>query len=687
VEFNESFSLQVNYELNDADNLTFQDNATFFNISSSGLISFTTESIEDIGEHIVNISMNDGEDEHDPGNYSYSRIVYFTIVKPPVINWTNVTVTDKTTGNETSINTTDINLAESTMSVLFNASAYDDPDNENLTGYGSISYAWKLNGTIMSNNQSWLFEPSYGIGGSYIVLLEVNSSYNISASSSWNMTVNKTYRYPLFKPYLRPKLNISYDNQTLTLQASNDTYIYDETNYGSNELLVVDNNTNSMIRFDLSSVPGSINITEAVLFLYLLGGENTTANVSVYRLTSGWEENETTWANRSQNTTWTTSGGDYDNGTAYTGTVNAVHSWYNWTVTELVRAWYNGTYNNSGMILTGSVQKEFASFDYKEPIPDITLPENVDNQTDIYLDQYFLDLDNEGLTYNYSTDPTYLTISITNTSRVIYKPLYVGTTTVVFSAMNPGNKTADSNTVTVVIEPLAGQDTPVITTPSYQTTTVEHLKKASLDIVISPIVSADPSDEIAVPFKLENSGEVVLRTIELSLVSAIPNASISLTKTNIDQMLVDEVVDINLTLLTRNIEAGRYNITITANATDPGIKQSTMVYIDILEVGKEVQKEVMFARDLFEENPECYELMDTLDRVQDYIDEKDYARAQNLVRSSIENCKALITYKEAEVPFALTPDLIRNIILIMLSAGVLFYIVLRVSHFKLHGKS
>jgi hypothetical protein len=687
VEFNQSFFLQVDYELNDADNLTFQDNASFFNISSSGQISFTTGSISDIGEHIVNISMNDGEDEYDPGNYSYSRIVTFTISKPPVINWTNVTVIDKATGNETSINNTDINLAESTMSVLFNASAYDDPDNANLTGYGSLSYAWKLNGTIMSNNQSWLFEPSYGIQGSYIVLLEVNSSYNISASASWNMTVNKTYRYPLFKPYLRPKLNISYDNQTTTLEASKDAYIYDETNYGGNGLLVVDTNKNSLLYFNISSLPDSINITEAVLFLYLVSGENTTANITLYRLTSDWEENETTWANRSQNSTWNTSGGDYDNSTVYNCTVNAVYSWYNWTVTELVRGLYNETYNNSGLIVTGSVQKEFASSDYKEPIPDITLPENVDNQTDIYLDHYFLDIDGEGLTYNYSTDPTYLTISITNTSRVIYKPLHVGTTTVVFSAINPGNKTADSNTVTVVIEPLEGQDTPVITVPSYQTTTIEHLKKASLDIVISPIISADPSDEIAVPFNLENSGEVVLRDIELSLISSIQNASISLSETNIDQMLVEEVVDVNLTILTRDIEPGRYNITIIANATDPGIKQSTMVYIDILEVGKEIQKEVMFAKDLFEENPECYELMDTLDRVQNYIDDKDYVKAQSLVTSSIENCKALIKYKEAETPFALTPDLIRNIVLIVLSAGVLFYIVLRVGHFKLHGKS
>jgi len=665
IEFNKSFSLQLNYNTaNDADNLTFESNATFFNISSSGLINFTANNSNDVGEHVVNVSMNDGEDQHDPGNYSSSRIVHFIIVKPPLINWTNVTVIED--NNETSVNDTAISAAENTMSILFNSSSYDDPSNENITGYGNLTYQWKLNGTVMSNNQSWLFEPDYGDEGFYNVTLEVSNYHNITVSRSWNLTINKTYRNPLFKPYLRPRLVIRYGNQTITLQNSSvkDTYVHDNNNYGNNETLVVNNSYNSLIQFNLSSISSGINITEAILFLYLLSGENTSSNVTVYRITSHWEENEATWANRTANATWSNSGGDYNGTAIYARSVGSVYSWYNWTVTDLVRGWYNGTFNNTGMILIGSVQKNFPSFDYKDLIPGDTLTENVDKQTDIYLNQYFFDLDGENLTYNYSADSSYLDISISNDTRVVYRPSRTGTTYLTFSAKNPGNETAESNSVTLVIEASPGEQSPTVTVSTWQTTTVEHITKASLDIVISPLVSADPSSEVIIPFKLENSGELVLNDIDLSIESRIPNASIRLSDYSFDEMFVDEIFDVNLTLITRDIEPERYNITIRANVSDPEIEQSTMVYIDILKIGKEMQKEVLFAKDLFEENPECFELIDTLDIVQDYIDKKDYDRALGLVRSSIENCKALIKYKETEVP-SISPDLIRNLMLIL----------------------
>jgi hypothetical protein len=609
--------------------------------------------------------------------------VKFVIVKPPIINWTNVTVIDKETNNGTLINDTVISATESTTSILFNSSAYDDPNNGNITGYGNVTYQWKKNGTVMSNNQSWLFEPDYGEKGSYNVTLEVNNSYNLIASISWNLTINKTYRNPVFKPDLRPKLVIKYDNQTITLQENStgkDTYIYSSSNYGNNETLVVDSNYNSLIQFNLSSI-SNVNITEAILFLYPVNGKNTSSNIAVYRITSNWEENEATWTNRTANATWSTSGGDYNSTSIFNRSVGSVYNWYNWTVTDLVKGWYNGTFDNNGMILIGSTQKNFASFDYKELILGDSLTENVDKQTDIYLNRYFLDIDGEGLTYNYSADSNYLTITISDSSRIIYRPSSAGTTYVTFSAKNPGNNTANSNSVRIIIQAQTGTQTPTVAVSTWITTTVEQTKKASLDIVISPIISADPSSEITVPFELKNSGEIVLDGIELSMKSDVPNASIRLSNYSFDELLVDETADVNLTMITRDIEPGRYNITIMANVSSPSIKQSTMVYIDILKIG-ELQREIQFAKDLFQENPECFELMSTLDNVQNYINKKDYDKALKLVESSIENCKALINYKEKEVPSPISPDLIRNLILILLSAAVMFYIIIRVTRFK-----
>jgi len=101
-----------------------------------------------------------------------------------------------------------------------------------------------------------------------------------------------------------------------------------------------------LVLFDLAGLPDGQEITEAMLRLYLTSSWDypaTSRTVTTYRATQTWLEDTVTW--NSQPAT----------GAAY-GT-NSVESeawgWYEFDVTDLVRAWYDGTFVNHGIVIRG----------------------------------------------------------------------------------------------------------------------------------------------------------------------------------------------------------------------------------------------------------------------------------------------------------------------------------------------
>jgi hypothetical protein len=103
----------------------------------------------------------------------------------------------------------------------------------------------------------------------------------------------------------------------------------------------------SLVRFDLASLPPHQSITTATLRVYLVTSwdyPNTSRSVTTYRVTSSWSEGSVTWDDSP----------GYD-GSAY-GSRSIVHGawgWYEFDVTNLVRAWYSGTDANYGVMLRG----------------------------------------------------------------------------------------------------------------------------------------------------------------------------------------------------------------------------------------------------------------------------------------------------------------------------------------------
>jgi hypothetical protein len=153
-----------------------------------------------------------------------------------------------------------------------------------------------------------------------------------------------------------------------------------DQNYALQDLLSVNrfqgNNDNTLLFFDLSSIPSAVSITDATLTLWVdqnlnSSGDNGLAT-KVFRVTQNWVNWQVTWQNASgirpsDFTPWNQPGGDFVgiNGGLVPYTTNTLGIpdldpqatptilRLDLDVTSLVNEWHRATYPNYGFILVG----------------------------------------------------------------------------------------------------------------------------------------------------------------------------------------------------------------------------------------------------------------------------------------------------------------------------------------------
>jgi hypothetical protein len=134
-----------------------------------------------------------------------------------------------------------------------------------------------------------------------------------------------------------------------------------------------------LLEFNLSSIPENSVVDSAILRLYMYNdGPGADVNISAHRVTqdwvegtSGYSDNGATWNTYDGTNNWASSGGDFDASVEAYNITSLQNQYYDWDITNLVSAWYEGTYDNYGVLLkgvdeTGDVnrRKRFRSSDY-----------------------------------------------------------------------------------------------------------------------------------------------------------------------------------------------------------------------------------------------------------------------------------------------------------------------------------
>ncbi len=111
-------------------------------------------------------------------------------------------------------------------------------------------------------------------------------------------------------------------------------------------------NKRAVVEADISSLPSTLVIDEAILHLDYMAEGIAGAVVSVHRVTKAWHEANVSWQHSTNSTDWSNPGGDYESVPVGTFTVPATASGpQEINVTEAVRDWHTGAAPNYGLIL------------------------------------------------------------------------------------------------------------------------------------------------------------------------------------------------------------------------------------------------------------------------------------------------------------------------------------------------
>ncbi len=150
---------------------------------------------------------------------------------------------------------------------------------------------------------------------------------------------------------------VSGASTTITLYPAVDTKIRSESPssaYSTSTTLEVGANEDldqrrSLLRFDIGSIPAGVQIESATLNLRVVGESGTSPiGIKMNRIIQPWPAS-VSWNTRPV-TSWPSS-------TTY---VDKWLLWRSWDATELVRGWYDGTYQNYGMMLL-SIHEDWES--------------------------------------------------------------------------------------------------------------------------------------------------------------------------------------------------------------------------------------------------------------------------------------------------------------------------------------
>lgn len=141
-----------------------------------------------------------------------------------------------------------------------------------------------------------------------------------------------------------------------------DTFVWKLTpnvNYGSYPFLVVDANSTSYVRFDLSSIPADSTVSKATLVLFVDAASGS-GSLDAYDVQDAWQELSLTERNAPE------IGASATDGNPVTVTPASLNNFISLDVTSEVSAWLNGSQPNYGLAIALTSTTGAFSFDSKE---------------------------------------------------------------------------------------------------------------------------------------------------------------------------------------------------------------------------------------------------------------------------------------------------------------------------------
>ncbi|MGE7717885.1 DNRLRE domain-containing protein [Priestia megaterium] len=235
---------------------------------------------------------------------------------------------------------------------------------------GSISF------TDSKNNKVWYFKNLFmtDASGKYsdkvsLKLREENEKTYVDVIADQAFLQDKDTKYPVT---IDPSID-TWDVQRDNFVASSfPSSIYSSNTYMDTGYNSYFGSTRDLVQFYLPSLPSDSKISSATFKAYQTQVDATNVSVDLNRITSNWT-NSVTW--NTQPTIQSTP--------ESTVTSNASNAYWQWTVTQLIKDWYNGVTPNYGFMLkqqneTTSPYRTFNTVNNGNNTPQLTVNYTVD---------------------------------------------------------------------------------------------------------------------------------------------------------------------------------------------------------------------------------------------------------------------------------------------------------------------
>jgi RHS repeat-associated protein len=180
-------------------------------------------------------------------------------------------------------------------------------------------------------------------GSGWIVELRVKDSWLDDADTTFPVTVDPTVEVP------SQAADCKLDGE-LTHQSFCNSGLLEVgwSSYGAFE-----HDHRAVLRFDVdAAVPPGATITSASLNAYADFAEPGADGkpIEVHRVTSPWTD-DATWFDSASGIAWGAPGGDFAAPIEAQTTIGDTDTWYQWSITNLVKGWYDRTIPNQGLLL------------------------------------------------------------------------------------------------------------------------------------------------------------------------------------------------------------------------------------------------------------------------------------------------------------------------------------------------
>jgi hypothetical protein len=692
--------------------LTYTDNSSLFNITSStGLISFTPTNAQ-VGTYNVNITLSDD------GGLSTSKLLSIEVI----------------TNNAPSLSLSNYSCNEDSLCYI-NLSA-SDLEGDNITFESNNTAVFNITKNSSTLNTAYVnYTPMQSDVGNYSINITATDKRGAKTNQIISFNVNNTNDAPVFNYFLFPDPIVETHTVAFTFYATDEDYQMEDS---YENLTFSDVNITGKDLFDVVTLTNASGVNYAGITFTPAQGEAGFYEVNItvtdyYGINATVTKNFTIRpkSNPPNITSISPFGSPYSSVTnfSFTNTSNYNNSityisfsenrsvTYNATVTDddtsvnnLIYRWYvNGVSSSTNSYLTqnydffssgsknitlvvNDTDYESSSWTWMVTVNDLNrAPKLITNLRNLtvngtenfggYLLQEgsnvrFIDPDDDlnsndeidgsessSLSYTVSSC-SYATITIIDDSIKI-TPSSIGSCNVYFNATD-GQESIVSNVVNINI---TGVPPATSSTQSDSTDTgggggggggsssiiVPINRKddtpKTLEIVVPSAVTIYEGGNVSVPLQLKNNWETAIEEISLSAsFNSSGNLSYYFQQDFIESLPVDSTLNTNLII--QNYRFGEnLELTVTAAAKNPETNDSALVLINSLESssdGRDVETKVTFAQDLLNENPECLELNELLAKAQELIEEGNRVEAAKIVDGVIEGCKYLVSLAKKE---------------------------------------